>query len=80
MLGDLREDSLEVVRDTYSSGGPVTNLKRTLRVEPSLCDLDWRQRVHITAREGGQGRFGRGRSPWGSCAIDGKGGCLGVRI
>jgi hypothetical protein len=52
----------------------VTNTGRMLSSEPSLGDLNCRQKRKITAREGGHGRFGPGCGPGGSRAIEGKGG------
>ena len=63
-----------------SPGGPVTSIRRMLSVEHLLFDLNYRQREKIATRQGGHGRFGPGRGPWGSRAIGGKGGCTGIRV
>jgi hypothetical protein len=61
-----------------SPGGPVTFIRRMLSIEPSLIDLNYRQRGKITTLRGGHGRFGPGRGSWGSRAIGEKGGWPGV--
>jgi len=56
----------------------VTNIKRVLKVEPSLHDLDWTQMWKTTAREGGMGASGA--VPGGPVLSMGRGSGLGQEV